>query len=399
MDTIVVLNIPAHGHVNPTLPVVRELIRRGEQVIYYDTAEFRTQIEATGATFRAYPAGAISSKDISTALHDGVLVRVSELLLASTEKLLPFVLEEFGRTRPDLIMFDSTALWGRMAATEVALPAVGSITTFVFDERMAGIRARDLLALLGQTLPRVPWLLRRRARLKRRYPRAYPKGQPLFPVRGELNLVFTSRALQPDSTLIDESFTFVGPSIDKATRGTRDLGLPVGRPLIYLSLGTIHVPSSELLRECFEALADIPAHALVSIAERADIRTLDSTPDNVTIRRSVPQLQVLQHCDVFITHGGINSLHEALYYGVPLVLIPLQFEQLLNARVAEDHGAGLVLDGPMRGRPLTASALRDAVQRVLTEPGFRTSARSAQDILRATGGYTAAADAIQAFSR
>lgn len=106
---------------------------------------------------------------------------------------------------------------------------------------------------------------------------------------------------------------------------------------------------------------------------------------------------MLQQAAVFITHGGINSMHEGLYYGVPLILIPQQFEQLLNARCAAAHGAGLILEDQLRGRPITAESLRGALDRVLGDPGFRAAAGRVQGMLRATGGYSAAADEIQAY--
>jgi MGT family glycosyltransferase len=379
---------------------VQELLRRGEQVRYFNTEEFRPQIEAAGATFSPYPASALSSGAIADALHDGALARVTGLLLKATEALLPALLEELRRERPDLIVFDSTALWGRMAATLLGVPSAGSISTFVFDTKTGGVTWRDLLMLLRQALPVVPGLLRARRRLVRRYGDAYPAGQPLFPMRGAVNLVFTARELQPPTPLIDERFRFVGPSIDPRTRGAEEpFPTPAGR-LIYISLGTVHsahAAQAAFYRRCFEAFESYPAQFVLAAGRRIDSAALGPIPANFTVRPAVPQLQVLERAELFITHGGINSMHEGLYYGVPLILIPQQFEQLLNARAAAAHGAGLVLEAPLRGRPLTAAALRGALERVMGEPGFRAAARRAQATLRATGGYHAAADELQAY--
>jgi MGT family glycosyltransferase len=395
VSKIALLNIPAHGHVNPTLPVMQELVRRGEQVLYFNTEEFRPQIEATGATFRPYPAGAITSGAIAGAVQHGVLPRVTALLLETAEALLPPLLEELRRERPDLLVFDSTALWGRMAATLLGVRSAGSITTFVFDEGTAGIGWRDLLALLRQTLPLLPRLLRGRRRLVRRYGAAYPPGQPLFPMRGDVNLVFTARELQPATALIDGSFRFVGPAIDAQTRAAVDFRLPEGRPLIYISLGTVHAGQAEFYQRCFAAFGDYPAQFLLAVGRQVDVGALGPIPSNFAVYPSVPQLEVLQQADLFITHGGINSMHEGLYYGVPLILIPQQLEQLLNARCAAAHGAGLIIEEPLRGRALEPGRLRGALERIVAEPGYRSAARSLQHRLQATGGFRAAADALQ----
>jgi MGT family glycosyltransferase len=400
MSKIVFLNLPAHGHVNPTLPVVQELLRRGEQVRYFNTEEFRPQIEATGATFRPYPAGAISSAALAAALHDGALARVTVLLLKAAEAMLPALLDELRRERPDLIVFDSTALWGRMAATLLGVRGAGSITTFVFDLKTGGVTLRDVLTLLRQALPVVPGLLRARRRLVRSYGAAYPTGQPLFPMRGGMNLVFTARELQPPASLIDETFRFVGPSIDPQTRGLEAPFAAGEGPLVYISLGTVHsahAAQGEFYRRCFAAFGDYPAQFVLAAGRQIDIGALGPIPANFTVRPAVPQLELLQRADLFITHGGINSMHEGLYYGVPLILIPQQFEQLLNARCAAAHGAGLLLEGPQRGKPLTPAALRAALERVVAEPGFRAAAQRVQGMLRATGGYFAAADELQAY--
>src|SRR5262245_49902758 len=207
MSKVIYLTPPAHGHVNPTLPVMRELVQRGEQVICYNTAEFRPQIEQTRATFRAYPAMDMTATEISRLLEHGNLANMTGLILRTTEQLLPFVLHELAREQPDLVIFDAVALWGKMAATQLGLRAAASIGLFVMDERQ--LTARDLLLVLGQALPQLPGYLAARRRLIRRYGAAYPSAKPLFPMRDRLNIVYTARELQPDTPIVDETFRFV----------------------------------------------------------------------------------------------------------------------------------------------------------------------------------------------
>jgi MGT family glycosyltransferase len=133
MSTIVFLGPPAHGHVNPTLPVARELIQRGEQVVYFNHEEFRSRIEATDATFHPYPEGAIRASDFANRLQQGGLATVGLLILRATERLLPYLLEQIPTHRPDLVIYDSIALWGKMAATRLGVRSVSSITHFVYD--------------------------------------------------------------------------------------------------------------------------------------------------------------------------------------------------------------------------------------------------------------------------
>jgi MGT family glycosyltransferase len=396
MSKIVVLTPPAHGHLNPILPVVRELVQRGEQVICYNTDEFRPQIERTGAGFRAYPATDLTSAEISRVLQNGNIAAVTGLILGATEQLLPFVLDELAREAPDLVIFDAVALWGKMAATQLRLRGAASIGLFVMDERQ--LNARDLLRVLRLALPKLPGILSARRRLVRRYGKAYPSAGPLFPMRDRLNIVYTARELQPDTAIIDETFRFVGPSIDPRSRGEDGLFEGLGQePVVYISLGTIHSTHTAFFRACFEAFADHRGQFVLSAGKQTDISGLGPIPANFIVRPTVPQLYVLQRADVFITHGGMNSIHEGLYYGVPLILIPHQLEQLFNARCVAARGAGLIIDDYLRHRSIAAAALRQALDTVVSEPSYRGAAMELQQSLRATGGYRQAANEIQAY--
>jgi hypothetical protein len=399
MSKIVYWMPPAHGHVNPTLPVVQELVQRGEQVIYYDTEEFRPQIERTGAIFRPYPITGMTSAEISALLQNGNLARVTLLIARNTERVLPFVLDELARERPDLVVFDALALWGKMAATLLNLRSVASIPIFVFEGAQESQMApREFLLLMGRALPLLPGMLAARRRLIRRYGKAAFPSRPIFPLRGGLNLVYTARELNPDTPLINETFRFVGPSINPQTRD-EDFPFDVlghGK-VVYISLGTIHTLHLEFFHQCFEAFGDYPAQFILSAGRDTDIEALGAIPSNFIVRPSVPQLEVLQHADVFITHGGMNSIHEGLFYGAPLILIPHQIEQLFNARCVEARGAGLVIGDKLGRGSVTASELRQALDAVLSQPRYREAALEVQKTLRATGGYLQAADEIQAY--
>lgn len=396
MSKIIYLPPPAHGHLNPALPVVQELTQRGEQIVCYNTEEFRPQIERAGATFRAYPASDLTAAEISRVLQGGNLANATGLILRSTEQLLPFVLDELVRERPDLVIFDSIALWGKMASTQLGLAAAASIGHLVMDEKL--MTPIDLLRMLWQHLPKVPGILTARRRLMRRYGKAYPATSPLFPMRGGLNIVFTTRDLQPESSIIDETFHFVGPSINPQSRGEEhQFATLEQKPMVYISLGTVHSAQPEFYRTCFEAFADFPAHFILSAGQRTDLDSLGPVPANFAVRPFVPQLEVLQRAELFITHGGINSVHEGLYYGVPLILIPQQFEQLLNARCVAARGAGLIIENHQQYKPIAAAQLRRALEVILAEPGYRESARKLQLAMRAAGGYQAAANLIQTY--
>jgi MGT family glycosyltransferase len=215
-------------------------------------------------------------------------------------------------------------------------------------------------------------------------------------MRGDLSIAFIPRDLQPPNKLIDATFRFVGPTIDPEAP-TDDLPCTLSdeRPVVYVSLGTLHLGSTDFFRQCFAAFADLPVQVVLSVGSQTHIPALGPIPQNVVVRNAVPQLAVLQRASVFVTHGGMNSALEGLYFGVPMLLIPQQVEQLLIALNVAGRGAGLVQRQHVAGQRLSADGLRRDVRRLLDEPRFREAARSAQASLRATGGYRQAAEEIQ----
>ena len=393
---IVFLNVPGHGHVNPTLALVTELVQRGHEVIYYNHSEFAPQIGQSGAEFRPYPnpqptAEALAKKATS-------LPQVSIWVLEQSQRLLPWLLAELRREPPDLVVFDSICLWGMQAARLLGIPSVASITTFVAEGVKGMITLRDGLALVGQALTALPGIIGKRRQLVRTYgPGVFPQPQ-IFPAISSTNLVYTSREFQPETNFIDDSFHFVGPSVDTAVRQPATFPwdmLENGRPLIYLSLGTIYHNKADFYRTAFATFAHHPGQFILSAGRMTDIAALGPIPDNFIVRHFVPQLELLPRVHAFITHGGMNSINEGLYFGVPLVVVPQQMEQALNARQAARVGAAVVLgDRPPYGR-IQANDLHQALAQVLADDRYRQAAERIGRSFRQAGGYQRAADILE----
>lgn len=388
------MNVPGYGHVNPTLPVVQSLVAQGVEVLYYNAEEFRATISATGAEFRAYPPTGLTMHAITEAVSTH-LVYVTQLLFETSLTLTGFMLQEIAHEQPDLLIFDSICLWGMQAARISGLRSMASITTFVQEGAQIETSWRDKVHMIGGALGRLPKLLQVRRALVRRYGRASLPEKHIFPCMGHRNLVYTIRELQPPTPVIDESFRFVGPSLAPLALEST-LPLPEGR-VVYISLGTIHTHNAHFFATCFEAFAGAPATFVLSAGALAEQL---SPPPNFIVCSRVPQLEVLRRVDLFITHAGINSLHESLYFGVPMVMVPQQMEQMMNARIAQSHGLGIILgDRPPYGQGIRAETLREAADTVLRDPSYRVAAEAMQQRLQAAGGTAQAVSEILAFGR
>ncbi len=126
-----------------------------------------------------------------------------------------------------------------------------------------------------------------------------------------------------------------------------------------------------------------------------DITDLGELPENVLVYNHVPQLEVLQIARVFISHGGMNSVQEGLYFGVPLLLFPQTEEQELVARRVEAFGAGRVIEE----KDLESEKLLGLVDMFLDDKSYLQSTKKLQKSLHSSGGYKRATDKIEEFKR
>ena len=167
MKRLVMTAVPASGHVNPSAPVVRELIGRGAHVTYYATEQFRPLIESLGAEFRAYPEGTLSAEVLSEATSRAGAIGAVQRLLESTPTLLRGLRSSLREEMPDAVMFDSNALWGRMLAAELDRPGISLMTTILVGSSTArALRPRELLLVSKQSALSLPGVLGARSRLR-----------------------------------------------------------------------------------------------------------------------------------------------------------------------------------------------------------------------------------------
>ncbi|HVY52828.1 MAG TPA: nucleotide disphospho-sugar-binding domain-containing protein [Devosia sp.] len=400
MARITFLSVPAYGHLNPALPIVAELVRRGHEVTVFDEPAFEAAVSPTGASFVPYPP-VMSMEDMAAVLIRGDLMETFELFIRSTPALYDFCLRALRQQRPDVIVIDGIALWGEMVGRRLGIPTVVTSPFFAYEiGRNAGQAefTRNLKNFLRQLGPFVlHWI-----RVGLRGPWLLPLHWPLMPVRGNLTLMLTSRELHPPSPIFDRGgWAFVGATIDPRTRTeTFDFSRLDGRPVIYVSLGTLIFGKSDFYERCMAALGDYPGQVLLSAGKGSDLTRYANARHNFIVEQSFPQLEVLQRADIFVTPAGLNSVHEALWYGVPMVTVPQHFEQLHNAEAVARGGAGVLLDAEAHGGRVAPEDLRRAVEIVAADlPRYRDRARALGESLRRPGGYAEAANRIEAMVR
>lgn len=390
------LSLPLHGHTNQTLPLVRELVDRGDEVIYYSSDAFARRIALAGATYQPYQNAYLREIKQLPEQFD----RLSWLFMKTTAEVLETELVNFRDERPDYILCDSAAPWGRCVGQLLGVPVVTSMSTFAFNRHVlplvaaSGVRPKSFRAVLSEMRYLVKAFALRRT-IRRRHGVTGLGMMDLFFGRSDLTVVYTSPEFQPRAETFDGRFHFVGPTI--AARGD-DLEFPwksLHHPvLIYVSLGTLFNTDATFFRACFDALGSEGSQVVVSVGSEVAIDALGPIPANCIVRRHVPQLEILRRAAAFLSHGGMNSVSESLYFGVPVVVAPQIGEQGIVGVRVDQLGAGVLL----RPRAVTAESIRTSLRRVVAEPAFRSAAARIGDTFRAAGGVRRAADAIMTYT-
>jgi MGT family glycosyltransferase len=165
-----------------------------------------------------------------------------------------------------------------------------------------------------------------------------------------------------------------------------------GAPLIYASMGTLVNGMEHVYRTILEVVGRFPETQLVlSVGKNIKPDDLWPIPSNAIIVSTAPQIELLKRAALCITHAGVNTALEALAQGVPIVAIPIGFDQPgVAARIAY-HGVGEFVE---IGH-LTAERLSELIQRVQKNPSYRDRARYFQKVIAQTQGLDLAADVIE----
>lgn len=385
MSKIVFFNIPAHGHTNPTLGVVKELVSRGHQVWYYSYNIMREKIESAGATFISCDdydtEQKLSAKDSARVGKD--LAFSAKILVDTTLALDDKVCKEMAELKPDCIVADSMALWGKAVALKLGIPFVSSTTTFAFNQHSAKIMKQgigDLLKMIF-TAPKTA------KQVKRLTDKGYPVKNILDIIGSDDNthtIVYTSPEFQPCSETFSEKYAFVGPSIRPST----DEIEKKKDKLIYISMGTVNNDMMPFYKTCISALANTDYQVIMSVGNLVSVEEFGSLPENISVSPHVDQIAVLKQADVFVSHCGMNSVSESLYFEVPLVMLPKTSEQKGVAERVFQLGAGIKLNKS------NAVSLSSAINTIFEDNTYTQNAAKIAAGFKNSSGAKGAADKI-----
>jgi dTDP-L-oleandrosyltransferase len=385
------LGITDRGHVFPHLALVEELVRRGNRVTYATGSALAPAVEAVGATVLPYE----SEYDLvdSFEVVNNDFARMPVLLLEESITMLRVVEEALADDKPDVIAYDIGSLCaGRLLSYAWDLPAIGLSPFYATNEKFSYLHAMlqqqdvqivppemgewvalltDLLTSYGIETSAMEWAMQ----LKDFY------------------LVHLPRAFQFEGDSFDERYAFVGLCLSERNFADEWQRPADGLPIALVSLGTVFNNQPEFFRTCIKAFTGQPWHLVLTVGPRLDPASLGPLPPNVEVHQWLPHMPVLKHASVLVNHGGIGSIMEALYWGRPLVIVPLSPTEGPTGRRIVELGLGETIQPAQ----VTPERLLQAVTDVTGNEDIQQHVADMRQHIIDAGGTTRAVNEVEAY--
>jgi len=409
------VSLPVVGHLNPMTALGRRLQSRGHEVVFIGVPDVEPFARAGGLRFapygeREYPAGSIARLYAPVAKLHGLDVTRWSIrerlggLFSAASRQLPHTLAQTG---VEALVIDTVHAFVELVPMSLGLPYVHVWNVLPTD-------------LSGTTPPGFfSWPHRTTADARTRNREGVKAAGELFAPLVPLAMAYAEKnGLQIDwsdpdarmSTLAviaqtpkefdfpgipwPPQFRYTGPFHD--SDGRESIAFPWeklnGSPLVYASMGTLVNGHEHVYRTLLQAVNRLPRiQVVLSVGGNVRLDDLGPVPPNAIVVHGAPQIALLEKAALCITHAGLNTTLESLAQGVPMVAIPVGYDQPgVAARIAH-HGVGEFVEL----EDLSAENARRLIQQVLENSAYRERARWFQKVIAQTRGLDVAADVIE----
>jgi len=378
---IAFLSLPHPPHVNPTLSIVSVFIRRGYQVTYVTSERFRDRLADLGATVitcQSYDPKDLHHPDGAQWFlgYKKVIKRMFELSVNIFEIALP-VLEE---RPPDVLIYDGAIITGPALADRLKIPQIRTTPMFALDPkcfehqvthekyREELIAARVIFTEFAKSFD--------------------PTFLSPTPDESGFTVHLIPQVIQPDGNVFGDGYFYAGRCAGEqpffsAWRPSCDCE----RPLVLISSSTTTLQWSQYYTMCIEALNGLHVHVVLSIGDHGDPAALAPLPPHFEVVQGKSHLSILRHSALIICQGGNITTSEALYHGVPLIVLSAGLAELeWQAETMVRNGFGIHLSSA----ETNSQSLRRSVEEILSVPKFRLRAeRMMREVRRAPGAEEA----------
>ncbi|HKR64540.1 MAG TPA: nucleotide disphospho-sugar-binding domain-containing protein [Thermoanaerobaculia bacterium] len=390
--------MPFTGHVNPGLPIARELVRRGHDVRWYAPPRYKRAIESIGARWVPFAHAMPLDDERIESLPDRPAEGIKQLQYDIKHIFVEFISgalrdleDEFIREPFDVIVGDNAAAVVEAVHQRFGIPwalyGMSVLTLSSRDTAPFGLALPPSSTPLGRLRNKaLSWLVnniifrdanRTNAQLRRNL-ELPPLGRSIFDFGKTASVYLQSgiAAFEYPRTDLSSNVHFIGASTPPAPT---DWTPPSwwsrldGRRVVLVTQGTINNDYDQLIKPALRALANEDVLVVVTTGSKpASAVEIDPLPANVVVERFVPYAHLMPRVDLLLTNGGFGSIQIALTQGVPVVAIGKTEEKPEIANRVEWSGVGIGL----KVRIPAETQIRDAVRRVLNTPTYAARAEA-----------------------
>lgn len=371
---------PGPGHIHPMVPLATAFARGGHEVAWAVADEVCPKLRREG--FEAFAAGRgdVTFAEFGERFPESRGLAGDELLQSMfagffgairAEAMLEDLLPVARRWRPGLLINDQAELAGPIAAAALGIPNVTHAHGGALPRRLLDA-ASEVAAPLwrGQGLEPRPFA--------GTYEHLYLDIYPPSLQTADMRHIPAVQPLRP---------------VAFATRGEAAgewRGEDRGRPLVYVTFGTVFNRDTALIGTVVEALRELPVHVVVTLGTDRDVGALGDQPPNVEVADYIPQTELLPRCAAVVSHAGSGTFLAAIGHGLPQLLIPQGADQHLNAAAGAGSGACIAI----QPADVTVERVRGAARRLLDDPVFRAAAAGVSEEIAAMPAPEAVADEL-----
>lgn len=370
MLKIMMINLPFSGHVNPTLPLTAELVKRGHKVDYICSEQFRDAIERAGADFIPYSSFPVkpterekkrlsfqAAFDTAIGLKNTYDILIYEMFFYPGIK----VAENLGI--PCVRQFSQPA-WSDESMKYMS--KIFGLSAFLIDAQVMGKKRRQTMRLSFRSMK-----------------------DAILHSKPDLNIVYIPEKFQNCRESFDETYHFIVPN-QEPVKGK--IGIPydeMKHPVLYISLGSI-ISDRSFYKKCLRIFGNKNVSVILNTG-KVKPESLGKIPPNIYAYSFVPQVEVLQHADVFLTHCGMNSVNEAICAGVPMIAMPFVNDQIENARQIER----LKIGKRICAFPTQQKEIANAVEELLNNTIYKSNVCKLKEDVQKTSDWNATVSQIE----
>jgi zeaxanthin glucosyltransferase len=412
------ISMPLTGHLNPMIALARKLQSRGHEIVFIGIPDVGPYARAAGLNFVSYceeelPAG--SSAGIlapAAKLHGMETTRwtiqgAGRAMFQVASQHLPRVIAETG---VEALVFDTIHMYLEVVPMSLGIPYAHVWAILNID--FSGTTLPSVV--LGRYEDTPEARVRNTENLKKSDNAFFGIVQPLaeeYAERVGLKLDWSDPAATVSRHAVavvsqtpkefdlpgipwPPQFHYAGPFFDDAGREPIPFSWEKldGRPLVYASLGTLVNGLDSIYKTILPAVGRMPEiQVVLAKGTNIDLADLGPIPSNVIVVDKAPQLELLKRSVLCITHAGLNTALESLALGVPMVAIPIGYDQFGVAIRIAHHGVGEALQVD----DLTIDGLHELIRKVLHTPAYSEKAQYFRDVIAKRRGLDVAAEAIE----